>query len=132
MKKFPGPGDWERGGIPPDERPTSYELSVPEDPSHGVDGHSGYRCYQCALISPGLVMIAVAGGDYWQNLQLSWQEECDKLQNLYDDAVALHFPIHIDSRLLGKDETCDCPKPQQMPPKPIPPAERSVTQAARD
>lgn len=111
-------------GRHPDERPTSYELEL-DDVNHGVDGHIGFRCYQCSQISGTTIRAADNSGEYWQNLQLDWQEKCDELQNQYDRMVAAHFPVHLPV-------SCpDCPSPLQMPPKPVPPAERAIRQNAQ-
>jgi len=113
-------------GIHPDDRPTAYEQSVPDDGAHGVVGHIGYRCYQCAQLSGVMIQLADNSGEYWQNLQLLWQEECDVVQNTFDDAVATHFPNH-------QPYNCEsCPVPGEMPVKPLPPAERAVRQNALD
>ncbi len=113
-------------GRHPDERPTSYELSVPDDTIHGELGHIGYRCYICAQLSSVMIQAASSGGEYWQNKQLLWQEECDKLQNQFDADVAAHFPDHYP---IGCKT---CPTTFEMPPKPLPPSERAIAQNARD
>ncbi len=113
-------------GIHPDERPTAYQQSVPDDPVHGDDGHRGYRCYQCAQASGVMIQLATNSGEYWQNLQLLWQEKCDELQNKFDLDVATHWPNH-------KPIGCEtCPVVYEMPNKPLPPAERAVGQNARN
>lgn len=108
------------------DRPTAFQQSVPDDVAHGVDGHLGYRCYQCSQISGAMIQLADPGGDYWQNLQLLWQEQCDIVQNEFDASVATHFPDHQPYNCKG------CPVPGEMPTKPLPPAERAVAQSARD
>ena len=105
------------------ERQSAFQME-PTDVAHGVEGHIGLRCYQCAFQSGITVQLAATGGSYWQNLQLQWQEECDVVQNTFDEAVATHFPNH-------KPYDCDsCPVPGKMPIKPLPPAERAVNQNA--
>lgn len=108
------------------DRPTAYQLGVPADVAHGVVGHQGYRCYQCAHQSGITIQLAETGGDYWQNLQLAWQEECDVLQNKFDAEVAAHFPDHFP---IGCQT---CPTTFEMPVKPLPPAERAVRQNANE
>jgi len=114
---------WSRG-VHPEERPTAYQLSdLDNDGAHGSDGvHSGYRCYQCAQQSGSSILLASDSGEYWQNKQLDWQEECDVIQSNFDLEVANHFPLHlaIDCK--------SCPKTGVMPKKPEPPAERALGQ----
>jgi len=106
------------------DRPTAYEMSVPDDTPHSTKGHIGYRCGGCALVSEIQIRIASDGGEYWQNKQLLWQEECDELQNQFDKDVASHWPEH---KAIGCE---DCPKVYEMPPKPMPPFERALRQNA--
>jgi len=89
------------------------------DLDHGVNGHTGFRCLECSRIS-GTSMNAVESdsGDYWQNKQLGWQEECDVLMSGFQVAVAEHFPVH---KLIGCP---NCPKAPELPVRPNPPVER--------
>lgn len=103
---------------------TAFQME-PEDVTHGVEGHIGYKCGQCAREAPVVIQLADSGGEYWQNLQLLWQEECDVLQNSFDADVAAHFPNH---KPIGCTE---CPTPFAMPVKPNPPSERAVRQNAK-
>lgn len=107
------------------DKRTAFEME-PEDVAHGVEGHIGYRCGQCAQQSDVVILLADSGGDYWQNLQLKWQEECDIVQNTFDTAVATHFPDHQPY------DCASCPVPGKMPVKPNPPAERAIKQNASD
>lgn len=119
---------------PMDERldPDDWSLFAESTP-HGIEGHTGWRCRQCAMESQTVSLIASDTGEYWQNMQLAWQEECDRLQNEYDDANAKHLlEDHVPKILRGKDETCNCPVPAQMPIKPNPPAERAWKHRARN
>jgi len=111
--------NWVRGRHP------SEPLQIIVDPIHGDDGHIGFRCYACAQISDTSILLADDSVDYWQNLQLNWQEQCDLLQNKYDNDIASHFPNHV---AIGCEE---CPKPYAMPLKPIAPAERAFKQNAQ-
>jgi len=96
------------------------------DPEHGVQGHVGHRCGPCAyLATEHIVEISPTGPDHWQNLQLSWQEDCDVIFRQFDDAVAAHFPQHLPANCP------DCPETPPLPPKPIPPVERATAQNAR-
>jgi len=114
-------------GIHPDERPSAYQLGLPANSEipHDTEGHIGYRCYQCSQESGTTIRLAANSGEYWQNVQLEWQEKCDDLQNQYDAMVAAHFPIHLPVNCE------DCPSPLQMPPKPVPPSERAFRQNAQ-
>lgn len=89
------------------------------DVEHGVNGHSGFRCLECARISGRMNSIEADSGDYWQNQQISWQEDCDNLIVAFNEEVADHFPVHTP---FGK--CISCPVAPQMPPKPNPPIER--------
>lgn len=94
-------------------------------PEHGVDGHIGWRCGICALMNPNAVVISPNSGDFWQNKQIHWQEACDIVFRAYDDAVADHFPVHMP-------QNCGfCPTKPHLPPKPVPPVERSLKQGAK-
>ncbi len=95
------------------------------DTDHGQPGHKGVCCGQCARLSVSQVQAAPTGGDHWQNKQIEWQESCDKIFRIFDDAVADHFPDHLPVN-------CEaCPTPPDLPVKPLPPVERSIAQAAR-
>lgn len=88
--------------------------------NHGELGHIGYRCGLCALESGRSISLNTHGVDHWQDKQLAWQEECDTIQVHFDETVAAHFPDH-------KAVNCQtCPETTQMPPKPLPPVERSL------
>ena len=110
-------------GIHDDEKPTAFQQSdEANEVPHGAEGHKGFRCYQCAQYSEARILLADNSGEYWQNLQLNWQEKCDVLQNKFDNDVATHWPNH-------KPIGCDtCPVVYPMPTKPIPPAERAIAQ----
>jgi len=124
------PKVWSGRGIHPDERPTAEQLSPHlDDPVHGDEGHIGYRCYQCAQVSTVRVLLQPNSGDYWQTMQINWQEQCDLLQHEYDVAVGEHYKVHIPAMLDANNE-CECPIPPDMPPKPIMPAERALSQRA--
>ncbi len=88
------------------------------DVPHNVNGHTGWRCVECARDSPEMVGITPNGGDYWQNKQIDWQEDCDVLMAGFQVAVADHFPYH---RPFG---CVTCPKAPELPAKPNPPIER--------
>ncbi len=95
-----------------------------ENAPHGVEGHIGYRCGQCASASPTGVRVTDHGIDYWQNKQLQWQEECDSQMHGYNMAKSLHEegPTHLPINCVG------CPQPTPLPSKPVPPFERALTQ----
>jgi len=102
------------------ERPSAFEQELDEIADHGLDGHIGVRCYQCAQLSDIMIQLASDGGEYWQNKQLLWQEECDELQNKFDLDVATHWPNH---QPIG---CTTCPVVYDMPEKPLPPSERAI------
>lgn len=92
---------------------------------HGENGHSGFRCGQCA--SRGS-LITDHGIDHWQNKQLEWQEACDVIMAAFDVAVAEHFPYHIPAVAsgpnMGTPRCDDCPEKPVLPEKPVQPFER--------
>jgi len=93
-------------------------FALQSDVPHNVNGHTGFRCIECARESPVMVSIVDDGGDYWQNVQIQWQEECDKVMSAFDEAVAIHFPVH-------QPQNCQtCPVKPILPEKPNPPVER--------
>ncbi len=113
--------------VPPRERTTPYQQDAGfQSPDHGMEGHMGYRCGECARSSPGACLGTPDGGDYWQNQQLKWQEQCDVLQNEYDHEVSAHYKVHVPTMLLAEGEVCNCPVPPDMPPKPSQPIERAL------
>lgn len=89
---------------------------------HGTEGHVGYMCGQCARDGPNPIFASEDTIDLWQDRELVWQEECDMLQNAFDDAVSEHFPVHKPVGCLT------CPKTPTMPVKPVRRAERALTQ----
>lgn len=109
-------------GIAPDERMTSYELTWPVDHEHGHPDHEGLRCAECALMSPNACIIHPSSGDYWQDLQIKWQEQCDVIFRRFDDAVAAHFPDHQPQGCMS------CPPKPILPVKPTMPFERALEQ----
>lgn len=89
---------------------------------HGVDGHTGYKCGACALLSVVRVAATSHSVDYYQTKQLEWQEECDVIMGQFDLDVAAHFPLH-------KAVNCqECPVTGILPTKPVPPVERALKQ----
>lgn len=88
------------------------------DMDHGINGHTGHRCLECARMSGVMVAVESDSGDYWQNKQLDWQEECDRLIVGFNEKVALHFPKHSPMNCTM------CPKAPPMPERPNPPVER--------
>lgn len=113
---------WNGRGIHPDERPTTAQQDWEDGRQviHGEDGHTGFRCYECAQVSGVRVMIHPTSGDWWQTKQIEWQEQCDLIHTAFQEAVAAHFPDH-------QPFNCDsCPEKPVMPPKPIMPVERAL------
>lgn len=89
---------------------------------HGEDGHTGYRCGQCAREAVEQVASTDYSVDYWQTKQIQWQEDCDVIMADFDRRVAQHFPKH-------KAVKCKtCPKTSPLPEQPNPPIERSMGQ----
>jgi len=91
-----------------------------KDVFHGVFGHIGYRCRQCAYLSLETNSIAGDSGEYWQNKQIDWQEDCDTIMAEFDQAVMDHFPVHLPVNCQT------CPIRGELPAKPMPPIERSM------
>lgn len=90
--------------------------------NHGEKGHIGYRCGQCAQLSKETVYITRDSVDYWQNLQIDWQEACDIIMSEFQQDVQDHFPDHLPANCQ------DCPVQGSLPEKPLPPVERSLKQ----
>lgn len=88
------------------------------DMDHGINGHTGWRCLECARDGEQMNAVESDGGDYWQNKQIAWQEDCDNLIVGFNEQVADHFPDH---RPFG---CVNCPVAPLMPAKPNPPIER--------
>jgi len=108
-----------KGSKPLDERTTAYEEDIKRNrpgTQHGQDGHTGFRCAQCAAESEvPIMMYSIESRDERrQNALLDWQEECDARQIMFDEAVAEHFPKHQSN-----NPTCNCPKALEMPPRPV-------------
>jgi len=95
---------------------------------HGVPGHLGYRCVQCARVAETRVEITQDSTGYWQGKQISWQEDCDEIMTQFDEDVAIHFPIHIPAVAtgsnVGESRCTTCPVKPILPVKPNPPIER--------
>jgi len=108
-----------KGSKPLDERATAYEedlVRTRPGTQHGQEGHTGFRCSQCAAesLNPILMYSYESRDERRQNALLDWQEQCDALQNDFDIAVADHFPKHD-----GHNPNCDCPRPLMMPARPV-------------
>jgi len=88
------------------------------DLPHNMNGHTGHRCIECARESENPISTESDSGDYWQNKQLAWQEECDVIMAKFDREVAIHFPAHMPMNCTT------CPMTGTLPPKPNPPIER--------
>ncbi len=103
------------------ERPTAYEqelkINRPGTP-HGADGHTGFRCGECALESPEVVKAVPSSADYWQDKQIAWQEQIDILMREFDVDMSDHLPNHLPVNCTT------CPRPKALPTKPLPPQER--------
>jgi len=110
-----------------DDRYSAYELDTQlrEKAPHGVEGHLGWRCKECAMLAAVVVFAEPLGPDHWQNKQIAWQEECDVVMVAFDASVAAHFPVHLP-------QNCNtCPVKPILPPKPVAPVERVTAQKAR-
>jgi len=112
----------------PDATVEWYAHPSVSDVAHGLDGHIGFRCLECARVAiDGMTAVESSSQDYWQNLQLDWQEECDILQSKFDKDVTAHLPFHIPPKLFGSTvipQCKSCPIPAALPLKPNPPKER--------
>lgn len=136
-------GDESYIGVPDDERPKNCAWCLCEhigehhhdDPEHGEEGHTGFRCVQCAMESgyydvndvwvPTTVLIESSSGDAWQTKQIVWQEACDVVFRKFDDDTADHFPVH-------EPRGCTtCPEKPDLPPKPVKPIDRVDSQLGR-
>lgn len=109
-------------GWHPDDKRTSHEIDREKGNNqvqHGVEGHTGWKCGQCAHESetPSVIYPRDAD-DIWQDKQLFWQEQCDVIFRDFDTAVAEHFPDHLPQNCTT------CPVKPTMPPKPVRPYER--------
>lgn len=107
---------------------TAWELDWPRaggEPAHGLEGHTGYRCKECAMGSKNPILVESDSGDYWQTKQIRWQEEVDDLHNQFNAQIEAHFPSH---QAIG---CSSCPKSPAMPAKPMPPVERAVRQSKK-
>lgn len=98
-----------------------YQKKSAQGAEHGTLGHNGFRCGQCAgLSSDSKITANDHGVDYFQNKQIGWQEECDVIMSQFQTDVADHFPDHLP-------QNCQtCPVKPDLPPKPMPPIERSL------
>lgn len=101
----------------PDKTPEGMELSPDKtwylhdidriltgsDIPHGVDGHTGFRCIECAFEGddPHPIYTPEQMVDTFQNSRLSWNEDCDSLRegHMIECAVPLdlckkgHWPM---------------------------------------
>jgi len=125
MTKPPNTGKWQNR-VHNDDRPTSYEIDrkmgnrVTE---HGEEGHTGWRCIKCAMESEVMVSAFPAhSDDHWQDVQLGWQEECDKLHSAKIDHLPVHQPNNMSSECSVVREECVLYQPD--PPKPVKQFER--------
>jgi len=125
MKKKTKHKDFNMVKIASDDGKTAYEIDREKGnriTQHGTPGHTGWRCGECARESANTVSIYTHNSTYWIERELEWQEVCDQLQNVFDQNVADHFPVH-------KPSGCTtCPKTPTMPDKPEAPFERALTQ----
>lgn len=111
-----------------DDRPAAPKFDQWQaDELHGVPGHHGYLCRQCAFLSEITVQAAPTGADHWQNLQIAWQEDCDIVFRQHD----VDTWQHMSSGTHQPVNCLLCPVPPVMPVKPEPPYERAIGQSAR-
>lgn len=105
-----------------DDRKTAYEIDRAAGNSHiqhGTEGHTGFRCKECADLSGVTHSIYdFPNDDLWQQKQIDWQEQCDAMFRAFDDSVAAHFPTHTGPQCQS------CPQTPPMPAKPVRPYER--------
>jgi len=105
-----------------DEKLTPHEIDLDKGnnpTAHGTEGHTGFRCGQCARAANTVVeAYPIHAPDLWQKKQIDWQEECDEVFRAFDDAVAAHFPNHLPMGCVN------CPVAPDLPIKPEPPYER--------
>jgi len=63
------------------DKPTlaALEQKLQHDVAHGLEGHRGFRCYQCGMESmdPHPIYTHEQMVDTMQNRLLDWNEECD-------------------------------------------------------
>lgn len=86
-------GKWQNR-VYDEDRPSSYQIDRDHGnrvTTHGEEGHTGWKCIECAMEAK-LVVSAFPphDDDHWQDVQLIWQEECDKLHS----AKINHLPDH--------------------------------------
>lgn len=95
-------GDWQNR-VYDDDRPSSYEIDRAmgnRSTTHGEEGHTGWKCIKCAMEADTVVSaFPPHDDDHWQDVQLHWQEDCDKLHS----AKITHLPDHVPN-----DRASDC------------------------
>jgi len=107
------------------ERPLAAQVDwakKSDQHNHGEIGHIGYRCGMCAQLSDKTVRITRNSIDYWQTVQIEWQEECDEIMAKFQRDVQTHFPDHQPANCKS------CPVQGILPEKPLPPIERALKQ----
>lgn len=99
---------------------------------HGEEGHTGYKCSQCATESGVRVAVYHDSSGHYLQKQIGWQEETDKVMQAFDAQVAAHFPNHLPPTpeigiggVTKWNHSCQtCPKTPTLPQKPLDPYER--------
>lgn len=78
-----------------EDRPSAHQMDRDAGnrvTEHGEEGHTGWKCIECAFEGQNVVSaFPPHDDDHWQDVQLKWQEECDKLHS----AKINHLPDHV-------------------------------------
>jgi len=119
-------GKWQNR-VYDEDRPSAYQIDRDMGnrvTAHGEEGHTGWKCIMCAFEATDVVVsiFPMHDDDAWQDVQLKWQEECDKLHS----AKINHLPDHTPNNASTPcyTETADCILYEQDPVKPIKQFER--------
>lgn len=109
-----------------EDRPSAYQIDRDmgnRKTAHGEDGHTGWKCPECAMEAKVVVSaFPLHDDDGWQNILLDWQEECDKLHSAKINHLPEHQPTNISSTCSVVRE--ECVLYEQDPTKPIKQFER--------
>ncbi len=103
-------GNW-TNRIYDEDRPSSFELDQRagnRKTAHGEEGHTGWHCGECAMLAKDNVVSAFPphDDDHWQDTQLHWQEECDKLHSAKITHLPSHEPNNTSSECSVLREKC--------------------------
>ncbi len=125
-------GKWQNG-VYDEDRPSAYQIDHSKGNNyiaHGEEGHTGFKCSACAMMSENCVSaFPPHDDDHWQDQQLKWQEECDKLHSQKINHLPSHTPQVAQSDCCP--ERAQCCIYQNDPAKPIKQFERLGSRSPR-